>query len=60
MNALVKFPDTERYAHCVKASKATHWDIEADVIRGRGFDLNRKYLPDGLCLAQECGSATRS
>ena len=53
MNALVKFPDTERYAHCVKASKATHWDIEADVIRGRGFDLSRKYLPDGLSLAQE-------
>jgi hypothetical protein len=53
MNALVKFPDTERYAHCVKASKATRWDIEADVIRGRGFDLSRKYLPDGLSLAQE-------
>jgi hypothetical protein len=53
MNALVKFPDTERYAHCVKASKATRWDIEADVIGGRGFDLTRKYLPDGLSLAQE-------
>jgi hypothetical protein len=53
MNALVKFPDSERYAHCVKASKATRWDIEADVIRGRGFDLSRKYLPDGLSLAQE-------
>ncbi len=53
MNALVKFPDTDRYAHCVKASKATHWDIEANVIRGRGFDLTRKYLPDGLSLAQE-------
>ena len=53
MNALVKFPDTERYAHCVKASKATRWDIEADVIRGRDFDLSRKYLPDGLSLAQE-------
>ena len=53
MNALVKFPDSERYAHCVKASKATRWDIEADVIRGRDFDLSRKYLPDGLSLAQE-------
>jgi len=53
MNALVKFPDSERYAHCVKASKATRWDIEADVIRGRDFDLSRKYLPDGLSLAHE-------
>jgi hypothetical protein len=53
MNALVRYPDSERYAHCVKASKATHWDVELDVIRGRGFDLSRKYLPDGLSLAQE-------
>jgi hypothetical protein len=53
MDASVKLPDTERYAQCIKASKAARWDIEADVIRGRGFDLSRKYLPDGLSLAQE-------
>jgi hypothetical protein len=53
MDTLVRLPDTERYAHCVKASKATHWDIDQHVIKGRGFDLSRKYLPDGLSLAQE-------
>ena len=32
MDTLVQFPDTDRYAHCIKASKATHWDIDRDVI----------------------------
>jgi hypothetical protein len=53
MDALLQFPDTERYAHCIKASKATHWDIDRDVVKGRAFDLSHKYLPDGLSLAQE-------
>jgi len=53
MDALVQFPDTDRYAQCVKASKAARWDIETDVIRGRTFDLARKYLPDGLSLIRE-------
>jgi len=50
MNAPVKFPDTDKYARCVKASKAVRWDIEADVIKGRQFELTRKFLPDGLSL----------
>jgi hypothetical protein len=29
------------------------WDIDEDVIRGRGFDRSQKYLPDGLSLASE-------
>ncbi|HVF17974.1 MAG TPA: hypothetical protein VNA21_13725 [Steroidobacteraceae bacterium] len=37
-----------RYARCIKASKRVRWDIEADVFRGRTFDFNRKFLPDGL------------
>jgi hypothetical protein len=53
VNALVKFPDTEKYAHAIKASKAVRWDIDKDVIRGRSFDLSKKYLPDGLSLVQE-------
>ena len=53
MDTLVQFSDTERYAHCIKASKATHWDIDRDVIKGRAFDLSRKYLPDGLSLVHE-------
>jgi hypothetical protein len=53
MNAPVKFPDTDKYARCVKASKAVRWDIEADVIKGRQFELTRKFLPDGLSLVGE-------
>ncbi len=56
MDTLVQVTDTERYAHCVKASKATHWNIDQDVIKGRAFDLSRKYLPDGLSLVHEFAS----
>ena len=45
MNALVPFPDTEKYAHAIKASKAVRWDIDRDVIRGRSFDLSRSTCP---------------
>ena len=37
-----------RYARCIKASRRARWDIDADVIRGREFDLTRRFLPDGL------------
>jgi hypothetical protein len=49
MNAVV----TERYARCIKASKAVRWDMEKDVIRGRSFDTAKKYMPDGLSLTPE-------
>jgi hypothetical protein len=39
---------TARYAKCIDASKRVRWDIERDVIRGRSFDLSKKFLPDGL------------
>src|SRR5579862_4143585 len=42
---------TQRFAHCIAASKRVRWDIETDVIRGRRFDLASKFLPDGLTLA---------
>src|SRR5258708_7435207 len=51
MNAL--FPDTEKYARCIRASNAVRWDIDNDVIKGRSFDRAKKYLPDGLSLVQE-------
>ena len=51
MNALS--PDTEKYARCIRASKAVRWDIDHDVIKGRSFDRAKKYLPDGLSLVQE-------
>jgi hypothetical protein len=38
----------ERYARCIEASKRIRWEIDRDVIRGRSFDLSKKFLPDGL------------
>jgi hypothetical protein len=42
--------ETSRYAKCIEASKRIRWDIDRDVIRGRTFELDRKFLPDGLSL----------
>ena len=36
------------YAKCVDISKRVRWDIDADVIRGRQFDMGKKFLPDGI------------
>jgi hypothetical protein len=36
------------YAKCVEVSKRVRWDIDRDVIRGRRFDFDRKFLPDGI------------
>lgn len=48
------FPaDTERFAKCIAASKRVRWEIDADVIRGRRFDLEHKFLPDGLTRVGE-------
>jgi len=40
----------DRYQRSVLSSKRVYWDIDADVIRGRRFDLRNKFLPDGLSL----------
>jgi hypothetical protein len=40
--------DPKRYAKCVEVSRRIRWDTDRDVIRGRGFDFSRKFLPDGL------------
>jgi hypothetical protein len=40
-----------RYAKCIEVSKRIRWDIDRDVIRGRRFDVSKKFLPDGLSLA---------
>jgi hypothetical protein len=42
--------DSGLYARCVAASRGALWDLEEDVIRGRGFTADQKYLPDGLSL----------
>ena len=56
MNAMVKFSSNGSYERAVNASKAVHWEIDKDVIRGRSFDMSKKYLPDGLSLMQEMDS----
>jgi len=44
---------SSRYAKCIEVSKRIRWDIERDVIRGRKFDLSKKFLPDGLSKVAE-------
>jgi hypothetical protein len=48
MDTAVQTPTTARYAKCIEASKRVRWDIDRDVIRGRDFDLTKKFLPDRL------------
>src|SRR5215212_5017044 len=52
-NSIVPLADTARYARTIAASKAVRWDIDNDVIRGRRFDVAKKYMPDGLSLVKE-------
>jgi hypothetical protein len=42
-----------RYAKCVEVSKRVRWDIDRDVIRGRTFDVAKKFLPDGLSKVEQ-------
>src|SRR5690606_1322800 len=51
----VKAPsvDTARYARTIEASRRVRWEIDGDVIRCRDFDHGRRFLPDGLSLANE-------
>jgi len=42
--------DSSRYAQCIANSKKIHWEIERDVIRGRRFEMDDKFLPDGLSM----------
>jgi hypothetical protein len=49
---------TARYAKCIEASKRVRWDIDKDVIRGREFDTERKYMPDRLAKIEYFAFAT--
>ena len=46
-------PQTMRYARAIKAAKRVRWEIDADVIRGRDFDFEHDFLPDGLSKVNE-------
>ena len=56
------FAPSERCADCVARSGQPGWDIERDVIRGRGFDGGHRFLPDGLSLLDRmrCLSAAQA
>ena len=45
--------DAQRYAKTIEVSKRIRWDIDHDVIRGRAFDPDDRFMPDGLSLANE-------
>jgi hypothetical protein len=49
-NAEVAAADRARYARCIEVSRRVRWDIDRDVIRGRDFDFDRTFLPEGLSL----------
>jgi hypothetical protein len=45
--------ETRDYERAVTASKKARWDIDADVIRGRSFEPDDKFLPDALSFAPD-------
>jgi hypothetical protein len=47
--------DSARYSHCISASRRVRWDIDADVLRGRYFDLRRTLLPASMSRADQLG-----
>jgi hypothetical protein len=49
METLLQTEVKDRYAKCIEVSKRIRWEIDRDVIRGRRFDVSKKFLPDGLC-----------
>jgi hypothetical protein len=50
--------NTARYAKCIEVSKRVRWDIDRDLMRGRGFDFSKKFLPDGLSKVEQLGFLT--
>ena len=53
MNAIINPADMAKYVRSIEASRKVHWEIDREVIKGRRFDSERKYLPDGLSLLRE-------
>jgi hypothetical protein len=51
-------PETSRYAKCIEVSNRIRWDIENDVIRGRHYEQDKKFLPDGLSKVNDINFLT--
>jgi len=60
MNEAIQSNDESRYARCIEASKRIRWEIDRDVIRGRQFDLAKKFLPDSLAKIGGFGFLSRA
>jgi len=45
--------NTQQYAKCIANSKRVNWDIDNDVIRFRRFEMDKKFLPDGLSMVND-------
>jgi hypothetical protein len=45
--------NTARYARCIEASRRIRWDIDRDVLRGRTFEFDKKFMPDRLSRVAE-------
>jgi len=43
-----KKTSVKSYSQCIEISKRVRWDIDRDVFRGRSFESDRKFLPDGI------------
>jgi hypothetical protein len=46
------------YARCITTSRRVRWDIDKDVIRDRNFDIQQKFLPDGLSKVEDLNFLT--
>jgi hypothetical protein len=45
--------ESHRYEKCLETSKRIRWDIDRDVFRGRQFDFDASFLPEGLSLVSQ-------
>lgn len=55
---LISEQQGKSYARTIEVSRRVRWEIEKDVIRGREFDLSRKFLPDGLSMVADADFLT--
>ena len=46
------------YAKVIEVSKRIRWEIDRDVIKGRHFNFNDKFLPDGLTRLERSSLAS--
>jgi hypothetical protein len=55
MAAVDKTADSDRFARCVAVSKGVQRDIDHNVIKGRRFNRDEKFLPGGSSKVEILG-----